>query len=68
MARGDLTDKQWGFLKAVLPPSPVMGREPRDRRQDFNGIWWRARTGSPWRDLPERRPRNPAPAPRPAFR
>lgn len=20
----------------------------------FDGIWWRARTGSPWRDLPER--------------
>ncbi|MDN3266771.1 transposase [Streptomyces sp. MA15] len=31
-----------------------MGRKPRDRRQVFNGIWWRARTGSPWRDVPER--------------
>ncbi|WP_425825004.1 IS5 family transposase [Streptomyces fractus] len=54
MARGDLTDEQWLRLEAVLPPLPVMGRKPRDRRQVFNGIWWRARTGSPWRDIPER--------------
>ncbi|WTD93267.1 IS5 family transposase [Streptomyces sp. NBC_01637] len=54
MSRGDLTDAQWERLEAVLPPIPKMGRPPRDRRQVFDGIWWRARTGSPWRDLPER--------------
>ncbi|WP_372351043.1 IS5 family transposase [Streptomyces sp. KL116D] len=54
MARGDLTDDQWLRLEAVLPPLPTMGRKPRDRRQVFDGIWWRARTGSPWRDIPER--------------
>nr|WP_255345824.1 IS5 family transposase [Streptomyces chartreusis] len=54
MARGDLTDEQWVRLEAVLPPLPVMGRKPRDRRQVFDGIWWRARTGSPWRDVPQR--------------
>ncbi|MGQ4479375.1 IS5 family transposase [Streptomyces sp. SAS_276] len=54
MARGDLTDEQWMRLEAVLPPLPVMGRRPRDRRQVFDGIWWRARTGSPWRDVPKR--------------
>ncbi|WP_423247571.1 IS5 family transposase [Streptomyces achmelvichensis] len=54
MTRGDLTDIQWVRLEAALPPLPKMGRWPRDRRQVFDGIWWRARTGSPWRDLPER--------------
>ncbi|WP_419248638.1 IS5 family transposase [Streptomyces melanogenes] len=54
MGRGDLTDDQWARLEAVLPPLPRMGRKPRDRRQCFDGIWWRARTGSPWRDVPER--------------
>ncbi|MFE7054735.1 IS5 family transposase [Streptomyces californicus] len=54
MARGDLSDEQWHCLEAVLPALPVMGRRPRDRRQVFDGIWWRARTGSPWRDVPER--------------
>ncbi|WP_461009679.1 IS5 family transposase [Streptomyces capparidis] len=54
MARGDLTDEQWQRLEPLLPPVPRMGRRPRDRRQVFDGIWWRARTGSPWRDIPER--------------
>lgn len=54
MARGDLTDEQWVRLETVLPPLSVMGRKPRDRRQAFDGIWWRARTGSPWRDVRDR--------------
>lgn len=41
-------------MERLLPPIPKMGRRPRDRRQVFDGIWWRARTGSPWRDIPER--------------
>ncbi|MEU9191037.1 transposase [Streptomyces sp. NPDC048484] len=40
-------DEQWVRLEAVLPPLPKMGRKPRDRRQCFDAIWWRARTGSP---------------------
>lgn len=31
-----------------------MGRPPRDRRVVINAIRWRVRTGSPWRDMPER--------------
>ncbi|MCX5602860.1 IS5 family transposase [Streptomyces phaeochromogenes] len=54
MARGDLTDDQWQWLEPLLPPIPKMGRPPRDRRQVLDGVWWRARTGSPWRDVPER--------------
>jgi transposase len=54
MARGDLTDEQWSRLEGVLPRLPKMGRKPRDRRLCFDGIWWRAGTGSPWRDVPER--------------
>ncbi|MGZ3119089.1 transposase [Streptomyces sp. H62] len=54
MARMDLTGEQWLCLRAVLHELPVMGRKPWDRRQVFNGIWWRARTGSPCRDVPER--------------
>ncbi|MFJ9753259.1 IS5 family transposase [Streptomyces chartreusis] len=49
-----MTDEQCARLEAVLPPLPVMGRRPRDRREVFDGIWWRARTGSPWRDVPPR--------------
>ncbi|MFF4782810.1 IS5 family transposase [Streptomyces griseorubiginosus] len=54
MGRGDLTNAQWERLKPLLPPVSTKGRRPRDRRQVFDGIWWRVRTGSPWRDVPER--------------
>lgn len=30
------------------------GRPRKDDRQIINGILWRLRTGTPWRDLPER--------------
>ncbi|MFG1995546.1 transposase [Actinoplanes sp. NPDC048988] len=53
MARGDLTNDQWAKLEAVLP-EVRMGRSPRDRRTVINAIRWRLRTGSPWRDMPER--------------
>lgn len=45
---------RWARLEPLLPPIPKMGRPPRDRRQVFDAIWWRARTGVPWRDVPER--------------
>ncbi|WP_373996228.1 transposase [Streptomyces sp. 6-11-2] len=42
-----MADEQWVRLEAVLPQPPLKGRKPRDRRQVFDGIWWRARTASP---------------------
>ncbi|GDY68367.1 transposase [Streptomyces avermitilis] len=51
---GDLTDEQRAWLERLLPPMPKMGPPPRDRRQVFDGIRWRARPGSPWRDIPGR--------------
>lgn len=55
MNRGDLTNEQWEQLEAVLPPQkPHTGRPALDHRQVMNGILWVLRTGSPWRDLPER--------------
>jgi len=54
VARGDLTNAQWARLEPLLPASSGTGRPVRDRRQVINGIRWRVRTGSPWRDMPER--------------
>jgi transposase len=54
VARGDLSQAEWEVLAEVLPPVKATGRRPRDRRQVINGIRWRVRTGSPWRDVPER--------------
>lgn len=55
MARGDLTDEQWARLEPLLPNGQKSGRPPTwPRRQLINGIRWRTRAGTPWRDVPER--------------
>jgi transposase len=53
MARFDVTDAEWALIEPFVP---VGGRGPVSalRRAHFNGVMWRFRTGSPWRDLPER--------------
>ncbi|MEU1450100.1 IS5 family transposase [Streptomyces mirabilis] len=55
MVRGDLTDRQWARLEPLLPVGKKVGR-PRTwtRRQLIDGIRWRTRAGTPWRDVPER--------------
>lgn len=51
--RADLTDAQWAVLEPELPRGKKPGRPPeRMKRQLIDGIRWRTRTGSPWRDVP----------------
>ena len=55
MARQELTPEQWQHLQKLLPPQKrATGRPSKDHRQVVEGILWVHRTGSPWRDLPER--------------
>ncbi|GIE81984.1 DDE transposase [Actinoplanes philippinensis] len=52
--RHDLTDAQWAVLEPALPADPQRGRPPRwTKRQIIDGIRWRVRAGTPWRDVPE---------------
>ena len=52
--RGNLTNAQWQHLNPLLPAQkPHVGRPHNDHRTTINGILWIARTGAPWRDLPE---------------
>jgi transposase len=51
--RADLTDAQWAVLEPLLPVGKRPGRPPQwTRRQLINGIRWRIRAGTPWRDVP----------------
>ncbi|MEX5638198.1 IS5 family transposase [Parafrankia sp. FMc2] len=52
MTRGDLTDGEWELIEPHLPLG-ASGPIP-DLRSYFNAVMWRFRTGSPWRDVPER--------------
>ena len=49
-----MTDGEWAILEPLLPEQPGRGGQWRDHRQVVNGICWVKRTGSPWRDMPER--------------
>ena len=53
MDRHDLTDAEWAIIQPLLP-TKVRGVPRVDDRRVINGILWRFRTGSPWRDVPER--------------
>ncbi|MFE5829311.1 transposase [Streptomyces sp. NPDC056488] len=77
--RHELTDAEWEVLSGLLPRASS-GRPRLDDRWVLNGIVWKLRTGSAWRDVPERygswrtlytrfrrwarRPSSPCPAPR----
>jgi transposase len=59
LSRGDLTETEWRILKGLLPIEREVGkrgrgRPPEDNRNIINGILWRLRTGTPWRDVPEK--------------
>lgn len=52
--RFDLTDVQWAVLEPLLPVAVRPGRPSKwTKRQLIDGMRWRARTGAPWRDVPE---------------
>lgn len=53
MARFDLTDGEWAIISPLLPNKP-RGVARVDDRRVLNAICCVLRTGSPWRDLPER--------------
>lgn len=53
MARHRLSDQQWSLIEDIFPKPKAMGRPPVDPRDMIDAIFWRLRTGSPWRDLPE---------------
>lgn len=48
-----MVDHGWEFVRPLLPES-VRGRKRLDDRTVLNGIVWKFRTGTAWRDVPER--------------
>lgn len=53
--RHELTDEQWEQIESLLPGKPGdPGRTGEDNRLFVNAVLWIAKTGAPWRDLPER--------------
>ena len=51
--RYELTDEQWERVKDMIQHSK-MGRPAKDDRLMLNAMFWLARSGAGWEDLPER--------------
>ena len=55
MDRHEISDECWDRIKDMLPGRPGQkGWTAKDNRLFINAVLWIARTGAPWRDLPER--------------
>ncbi|WP_193142868.1 IS5 family transposase [Meridianimarinicoccus sp. MJW13] len=54
LARDLMSDEEWAFFEPfILAARAPNGRKPTNHRLVLDGIFWIARTGAPWRDLPE---------------
>lgn len=52
--RHEISDRDWDRIKHLLPGQRGQhGGVAEDNRRFINALLWIARTGSPWRDLPE---------------
>ena len=54
MQRHALTDEQWARLQPLLPARMEGRKSTRGDRLFVDAVIFRAKTGVPWRDLPER--------------
>jgi transposase len=54
LIRRELTDAQWARIERLVPGKEGdKGRHGDDNRLFVDAVLWIARTGAPWRDLPE---------------
>jgi transposase len=55
LRRHAITDDNWDRIKDLLPGQPGQhGKVAKDNRLFVDAVLWIAKTGAPWRDLPER--------------
>jgi len=55
MRRYEITDVQYARIEHLLAGKPGdVGRSAANNREFLNAVLWIARSGAPWRDLPER--------------
>jgi putative transposase len=54
LRQDEISDDLWALIKPVMPISRGRrGRPWNDHRLTLEGIIWRFRTGTPWRDVPD---------------
>lgn len=53
LRRYELTDEHWTLIRTLMPRRRPGGRW-NDHRTTLNGMMWVLKSGSPWRDMPDR--------------
>jgi len=53
MRRYELSDTQFALIEPYLPKNGSVGHPWAPHRPLVNGIFWKLRSGAPWRDIPE---------------
>lgn len=51
--RYELSDAQWERIRDLIPRAKT-GRPPKDDRMLLNAMFWLARSGAAWADIPPR--------------
>jgi len=54
VSRAEISDEAWAVIGSLFPVAKATGGPPVDRRSVVEATAWRFRTGSPWREVPER--------------
>src|SRR5260370_37020004 len=55
LRRHEISDERWNAIEHLLPGQEGdPGATAKDNRLFVNAVLWIAKTGAPWRDLPER--------------
>lgn len=54
MRRHELTEAQYEAIGPLLGENGERGGQWAEHQKILNGLFWRLRTGCPWRDVPER--------------
>ena len=55
LARHAITDEDWDRIQDLLPGRAGQpGVTAKDNRLFLDAVLWVAKTGAPWRDLPDR--------------
>jgi transposase len=49
-----LSDAQFALIAPSLPKNGGVGHPWSPHRRILNGLFWKLRSGAPWRDIPER--------------
>jgi transposase len=53
LVRGLMSEAEWAFFEPFVVMRGRLSGRPAGHRRTLDGIFWVARTGAPWRDLPE---------------